>query len=147
VLLLTAAAVLYTEPDGRTSGPPASGPADRVPSASPVATPTPFRTPPGRQSNGPLPIPSGSVGVPIRLDESAALAVVRPGDRVDLLAVRVEPRAAPPLVIASGALVLAVPAQADELDRGVVYLALSPDQARQVVGLPSSVRFAVIVRP
>ncbi|WP_406082628.1 hypothetical protein OHA01_20095 [Micromonospora zamorensis] len=40
----------------------------------------------GSGRTSPLPLPSGAVGVPVRLAEPAALAVARPGTRVDLLA-------------------------------------------------------------
>ncbi|MFI5486660.1 hypothetical protein ACIBXA_14590 [Micromonospora echinaurantiaca] len=103
----------------------------------------PVAGPGGRPA--PLPLPSGAVGVPVRLAEPAALAVVRPGARVDLLAL-------PPgadgsgSLLASRALVLDV-VGADALDAGsALYLALPPDQARRVVSQPEGSRFALLVR-
>ncbi|MET7877998.1 flagellar biosynthesis protein FlgA [Micromonospora sp. DT68] len=98
-------------------------------------------------SSGPLPLPSGAVGVPIRLAEPAALAVVRPGARVDLLA-------APPggadaaeaTVLAPRALVLDVLGAGATDGSAALYLALSPDQAQRAVGLPEGSRFAIVVR-
>lgn len=167
-LLLTAAGVLYAAPAAPDGLAPRSTP---IPTATP-GDPAASRHPPGGQAPGGqapgagatpspqtpappigrLPLPPGAVGVPVRLTEPAALAVLRPGDRVDLLAVADEPRTDanrpdPPATIASGALVLAVPDPAgDPLDQAVVYLALSPTQARETVAFPPSVRFAVIVR-
>lgn len=93
----------------------------------------------------PLPLPSGAVGVPVRLAEPAVLAVLRPGSRVDLLAL-------PPgtdgsgTLLAARALVLDV-VGADALDAGAaLYLALPPDQARRAVSQPEGSRFAIVVR-
>jgi len=85
--------------------------------------------------------------VPIRLAEPAALAVVRPGARVDLLA-------APPggagaaeaTVLAPRALVLDVLGAGATDGSAALYLALSPDQAQRAVGLPEGSRFAIVVR-
>lgn len=92
-----------------------------------------------------LPVPAGAVGVPIRLAEPAALAVTRPGVRVDLLAAVPEPgrAAAKPLLVAGRALVLDVLAP----EEGALYLALQPDQARRAIALPDTARFSIIVRP
>ncbi|MFF5177332.1 flagellar biosynthesis protein FlgA [Micromonospora sp. NPDC000316] len=98
-------------------------------------------------SSGPLPLPSGAVGVPIRLAEPAALAVVRPGARVDLLA-------APPggadaaeaILLAPRALVLDVLGAGATDGTAALYLALRPDQAQRAVGLPEGSRFAIVVR-
>ncbi|PWU56871.1 flagellar biosynthesis protein FlgA [Micromonospora sp. S4605] len=132
-LLGLAAAVLHTPagcPPGLAgSRPPPTGPSSGSPDGGPA----------------PLPLPSGAVGVPVRLAEPAALAVVRPGARVDLLAL-------PPgadgsgSLLASRALVLDV-VGADALDAGsALYLALPPDQARRVVSQPEGSRFALLVR-
>jgi len=132
-LLATAAAVLYAE-DGPT------GPC-------PAAHPTP--------AGGSPTLPTGTVGLPIRLAEPAALSVLRPGDRVDLLALpghtadsdhigEVDARPpASPVTIATAALVLAVSEAADS----ALYLAVPPAAARQASGMPEGTRFSVIVRP
>ncbi|MGI5213274.1 flagellar biosynthesis protein FlgA [Plantactinospora sp. CA-290183] len=172
-LLLLAGGILYlSQPqvscsDGRAGAVrPASSTA---PTATGVAGPaTPARPssagpgtssgPHGGASSGPdggrggaLPLPAGAVGVPIRLAEPAALAVVRPGIRVDLLAVPADDRSArstAPTLVAGRALVLDVLDQAaDDAVAGALYLALAPEQARRAVGMPAPTRFAIIVRP
>ncbi|MEV4540803.1 hypothetical protein [Micromonospora echinaurantiaca] len=103
----------------------------------------PAAGPDGRPA--PLPLPTGAVGVPVRLAEPAALAVVRPGARVDLLALPPGADGAGSL-LASRALVLDV-VGADALDAGAaLYLALPPDQARRAVSQPEGSRFAIVVR-
>lgn len=113
-LLLTAAGVLYADPGSA-----------EVPVAAPTADPDR------------LPIPDGLVGVPVRLAEPTALAVLRTGDRVDLLAVR----DTAPDRVAGGAAVLAVDHTA-----AAVLLALTPEAAAGVVSAPDATSFAVIVR-
>ncbi|HET8682104.1 MAG TPA: flagellar biosynthesis protein FlgA [Micromonosporaceae bacterium] len=119
-LLGLAAAMLYLDPP---PGAPPSCP------AAPATT-----APVGR-----LAVPAGLVGLPVALAEPAAAAVVRPGDRVDLVA-----RPGSGQLIAHGALVLeaigADPAPA-------LYLAMDEPQARAVLRAGSEVRFDVIVRP
>ncbi|MGK5445826.1 flagellar biosynthesis protein FlgA, partial [Micromonospora sp. URMC 105] len=95
---------------------------------------------------GALPLPSGSVGVPVRLAEPAALAVLRPGARVDLLVVPAGRTPVEAGLLASGALVLDV-VGGDAVDgTSALYLALRPDQAQRAVGQPEGSRFAVVVR-
>ncbi|MEH1054893.1 hypothetical protein V6U89_06720 [Micromonospora sp. CPCC 206171] len=95
---------------------------------------------------GALPLPSGSVGVPVRLAEPAALAVLRPGARVDLLVVPAGRTPVAADLVASGALVLDV-VGGDAVDgSSALYLALRPDQAQRAVGQPEGSRFAVVVR-
>lgn len=96
--------------------------------------------------SGALPLPSGTVGVPVRLAEPAALAVLRPGARVDLLVVPAGRTPVAARLLASGALVLDV-VGGDALDgTSALYLALRPDQAQRAVGQPEGSRFAVVVR-
>ncbi|MFC4148521.1 flagellar biosynthesis protein FlgA [Micromonospora mangrovi] len=97
--------------------------------------------PPG---NGALPLPSGSVGVPVRLAEPAALAVLRPGARVDLLVV--PGASAEATLLASRALVLDVVGGNAVDGSSALYLALPPEQAQRTVGMPEGSRFAVVVR-
>ncbi|MFJ6199764.1 flagellar biosynthesis protein FlgA [Micromonospora sp. NPDC092111] len=93
-----------------------------------------------------LPLPSGSVGVPVRLAEPAALAVLRPGARVDLLVVPAGRTATEAVLLAPGALVLDV-VGGDGVDgSAALYLALRPDQAHRTVGQPEGSRFSVVVR-
>lgn len=92
-----------------------------------------------------LPLPDGTVGVPVQLAEPGTAAALRPGDRVDVLARTGEPsaRSGPDATLAHRALVLAVPSPAD----GVLYLAMPPPQARQVARLPPDVAIGILVRP
>lgn len=130
VLLGLAAAVLQT-PAGCPPGPP------------PVGAPT---TPDPARPTGSPTLPAGAVGVPIRLAEPAALAVLRPGARVDLLVVPAGGSPDPSL-LAPRALVLDVVGATGAVDgSSALYLALPPEQARRAVGLPEGSRFAVVVR-
>ncbi|MCZ7439915.1 flagellar biosynthesis protein FlgA [Micromonospora sp. WMMC241] len=130
VLLGLAAAVLQT---------PAGCPPGPTPAGAPT-TPDPART------TGSPALPAGAVGVPIRLAEPAALAVLRPGARVDLLVVPAGGSPDPSL-LAPRALVLDVVGAAGAVDgSSALYLALPPEQARRAVGLPEGSRFAVVVR-
>lgn len=142
-LLLTAAAALYTgepacPPPAASRAPtPAGGDrrsADRTPDAhgpgeSALDSPVP--------GDGRLVAPSGTVGVPVRLADPAALALVRPGDRVDLLL-----GGRRPTVVATSALVLAV-----ALDEGALLLALVPAQARKTASASPGAAFSVTVQP
>ncbi len=129
-LLLTAVAALYA----------------REPAPCPPPPPAAAAPAPSVDASGRLAVPPGAVGVPVRLTEPAVLALVHPRDRVDLLAAgSTSPAPASsrePALQARDALVLGV-VGAD----GAVLLALSPGQARAIVGMPDGTRFGVIVRP
>jgi hypothetical protein len=100
--------------------------------------------PPGRVGDqGGHPVPPGRVGVPVRLAEPTALALIHPGDRVDLLRVDGTTRRAS--AVAVGAPVLDVTG-ADDPTTGGLLLALRPDEAQSAVTGPDS-GFAVLVRP
>ncbi|MFK3984643.1 flagellar biosynthesis protein FlgA [Micromonospora sp. NPDC050397] len=145
-LLSLAAATLYLRepppacPAAPRPVPPAAGPTGPGSPGTPVAAGTR------------LPLPSGMVGVPVRLAEPAALTVVRPGARVDLLVVPTggaagPGRAADSPPIAAHALVLDVLGTTDAAVEGsALYLALPPEQARRTVALPDGTRFAILVR-
>ncbi|MBY8871588.1 flagellar biosynthesis protein FlgA [Micromonospora sp. PLK6-60] len=138
-LLGLAAAVLKT---------PAGCPptATRVRPAAPATTGGAPATGAPLSPGGALPLPPGAVGVPVRLAEPAALAVLRPGARVDLLVVPAGGRTAETVLVAAGARVLDV-VGADVADgSSALYLALTPEQARRAVGQPEGSRFAVVVR-
>ncbi|MFG1839026.1 flagellar biosynthesis protein FlgA [Micromonospora sp. NPDC049175] len=127
--------ITHGRPDDGEAGPTAAG-----------ATAGPPSTTTGSGTAGPLPLPSGAVGVPVRLAEPAALAVVRPGARVDLLAAAPGGASTEAALLAPAALVLDV-LGADTTDgSSALYLALRPDQAKRTVGLPEGTRFAIVVR-
>lgn len=130
--------------DGATAVGPTGGPATTGPGGGASGGPPAGQADEG--TGGTLPLPDGTVGVPVRLAEPAALAVVRPGSRVDLLAVPAGAPSPAPELIAPRALVLDV-VGADALDgSSALYLALSPAHAHRTVGLPEGSRFAVLVR-
>jgi hypothetical protein len=132
ILLGLAAAVLRT-PSGC---PPGVGPAAPGPTQS--ANPAAAR--PGSRGAG-CRFPRRG-GVPIRLALPAALAVLRPGARVDLLVVP----AGGAVLLAARALVLDVVGAEAADGSSALYLALRPEQAQRAVGLPEGSRFAVVVR-
>jgi hypothetical protein len=130
VLLITAAAVLWTRP---TSCDPVIITASSSAPAKPAVAPGTAGA-----------VPPGSVGVPVRLADPAALAVVRPGNRVDLLRLEDDAgrRTTP---VASGALVLDVTGKDDPVTGGLL-LALSPREAERAVAAPGR-GFAILIRP
>ncbi|GAA0817323.1 hypothetical protein [Spirilliplanes yamanashiensis] len=87
-------------------------------------------------------VPKGSVGVPVRLAEPAALGVLQPGDRVDLMAARDDGKASR---IATAALVLGV-GHVDDPGAGL-FLALTAAEARAAAAAPDGARLSVLVRP
>ncbi|SCE81312.1 hypothetical protein GA0070607_1885 [Micromonospora coriariae] len=147
-LLGLAAAVLHT-PAGcppTTRATPSPGPARAGPVDGPQPTDTSATTAGQHPTAGPLPLPSGAVGVPVRLAEPAALAVVRPGARVDLLAAPPGGAGTEAALLAPRALVLDVLGAGATDGSSALYLALRPDQAQRAVGLPEGSRFAIVVR-
>ncbi|MFI1991283.1 hypothetical protein [Actinoplanes sp. NPDC020271] len=94
------------------------------------------------QESGNPSIPAGTVGVPVRLADPTALALVHPGNVVDLLRLGEAGESSP---IASSALVLDVTG-ADDPATGGLLLALDPEQAGRAVG-GSSHGFAILIRP
>ncbi|HWS33667.1 MAG TPA: hypothetical protein VN408_13110 [Actinoplanes sp.] len=81
--------------------------------------------------------------MPIRLADPTALAVVLPGNRVDLLSLDSDRDRTTP--VASAALVLKVTG-ADDPVTGGLLLALTPGEARQALSA-SSRGFAIVIRP
>ncbi|MEV6350032.1 hypothetical protein [Actinoplanes sp. NPDC051851] len=168
VLLITAAGALWSRPSTcatATGAAAVTTPPQGTAAAS--GTPPPARGDTGsgedddvgQTAAGPA-IPSGTVGVPVRLADPSALAVVHPGDRVDLL--RLTGDAGPAagtdsgtdtdggssdgsVVVAGDALVLDVTA-ADDPAGGGLLLALRPDQATAAV-TSSGDGFAILIRP
>jgi hypothetical protein len=171
-LLVTAAGALYTggrSTDAGGCGTPLSG-TTTAPAAHGGAPTTGSGTPATRSSapgadggaqngsaqNGTVPppdrlaLPAGRVGVPVRLAEPATTAVLRAGDRVDLLAVA---SSGATTAVGTDALVLAVgPASpgydgAPATGSAMIVLALTPAEAKRAVGSDPGTRLAVIVRP
>ena len=129
VLLITAAAVLWIRPTS---------------CAAPVivASASPAVPEPSRSSSTAVPV--GSVGVPVRLADPAALAVVKPGNRVDLLRLD-DDTGRRSTAVASDALVLDVTGKDDPVTGGLL-LALRPDEAGRAVAAPGR-GFAILIRP
>lgn len=131
VLLVLAAAVLYAHE------PTASCPSPAAASATPITA-----AGSGAPRSQPT-LPAGFVGMPVRVAEPAALAVVKPGARVDLLASETDGK---PRLLASEALVLDVVPDTLADGHHALYLALRPDQARAAAGMPETTRFTILVR-
>ena len=133
-LLAVAAAILWSAEPVSPCAPVTASTDGPSPSASPSAT---------------LALPAGTVGVPVRLADPAALTAVRPGARVDLLAVPPAGEQKPgvePLLLAGRALVLDVlTGDAGEIG-SALYLALKPAQAQATIAQPEGSRFAIVVR-
>jgi hypothetical protein len=133
-VLTLAAAVAWSGAGGSDRAPTAASPT--LPAslpASPAAAPTiPVE-------GDRLPVPAGLVGVPVPLASPTATAILRPGDRVDLLATGVDdPR---PVVLAEDAPVLAV-----DHPGGAVLLGLPPPAAHEVIAATTTASFAVTIR-
>ncbi len=135
VLLATAAVVLWSRPE--PCAPPPTGAAADPPknSTAPAS--------PGHSTASPTPaVPTGSVGVPVRLADPAALTLVRPGNRVDLL--RLDDATGRTTAVAAAALVLKVTG-IDDPTTGGLLLAVSPAEARLAVSTGHG--FAILIRP
>lgn len=99
----------------------------------------------------------GSVAAPVRIADAGEVALVRPGDRVDVLAAptsdpggQSSPSAqVTALPVASGAVVLSVPQSATSgvTDGGLVVLAVPADTARALAGAAASDRLSLVLRP
>ncbi len=87
-------------------------------------------------------VPAGQVAVPVRLADLAVADLLRPGDRVDVLA-SVDGRATE--VVAAGALVLAVPAAGG--GTGLLVLAVSADTAPGLATATTAATLTVTLGP
>lgn len=117
-----------------------------VPSTGHVVSSIPPTHPTASSSDQPRAapaVPEGSVGVPIRLADPTALALVHPGNRVDLL--RLGDPGGQPTAVAAAALVLRVTG-ADDPTAGGLLLALTPQEAEQAVTTTRE-GFAIVIRP
>ncbi|MEU4216252.1 hypothetical protein [Actinoplanes sp. NPDC026623] len=115
------------KPNGATE-PPSR--ADQVPAGAPMTRNRPA-------------VPAGTVGVPIRLAEPAALRLLRPGDHVDVFRLTGDDRSPP--AVAKAALVLDV-SGIDDPATGGLLLALTPAEARRTV-TGADHGYAVQIRP
>jgi Flp pilus assembly protein CpaB len=96
--------------------------------------------------------PAESTAVPVRLDDPDTAALVRPGDRVDVLGTPVQPDGAPAatgdaVTIAAGVRVLAVLRAKDGADGALVVVATAPSVGRRLTGAAAGHRLTVAVRP
>jgi hypothetical protein len=128
-LLLTAAGVLLL------ASRPAAEPAQQA------AAPAPSACAPAAPRDGP---PRGTVGFPLHLTDSSVLAVVRAGQRVDVL-VQGQAGSAEAVVVAANLPVLRALGTASTPD-GVLYLAVSPGQAGSLAAIGADDRVSVTVR-
>ncbi len=82
------------------------------------------------------------VSAPVRIADAATVRLLRPGDRVDVVAAE---RAGPPRVVAAGARVAEVPAPDQAVGDGgaLVVLSVPRDTARVLVGAGAVTRLAV----
>lgn len=88
----------------------------------------------------------GLVEVPVRLADSASLALLHAGDRVDVLAAPTSSQQAvsSAVTVASGVRVLAVPGQQDS-DGGLIVIAASPATAARLAAAAVGSRLSVTV--
>jgi Flp pilus assembly protein CpaB len=95
--------------------------------------------------------PQESSAVPVRLADAEAAALVRPGDRVDVLGAPVDadgtPGARDAVEVATGVRVLAVLRGDDATDGVVVVVATTTAVARRLAGAATRHRLTVTVRP
>lgn len=157
VLLVTAALVVWSGPQKCAATPTRAGdvsatrgsPAPTGHTAMPPDSATPRMADPvdsgghsESRGNGRATVPTGTVGVPVRLAEPTALTLIHPGDRVDLL--RVGGDNHDPSTIAAAALVLGVSGVDDPTTAGLL-VALTPAEASRAVAAPER-GFAVLIR-
>ncbi|MGW0533479.1 RcpC/CpaB family pilus assembly protein [Streptomyces sp. NPDC003032] len=95
------------------------------------------------------PPPPETVTAPVRIADGAAVGLLRPGDRVDVIAAEGPPGSgAKPRVVAAGARVSEVPEQAEgPAESGaLVVLSVPRDTAARLAGAGASARLAVTLR-
>ncbi|WP_327168228.1 hypothetical protein [Streptomyces subrutilus] len=90
----------------------------------------------------PPPAVERTVSAPVRIADAATVRLLRPGDRVDVVAAE---RTGPPRVVAAGARVVEMPSsEGDTGDGGaLVVLSVPRDTARVLVGTGAVTRLAV----
>lgn len=88
-----------------------------------------------------------AVAVPVRMTDAEAAALLRQGDRVDVLATT---EGAPARLVAGDIHVLSAPRQpadASLADGAIVVFAATPETARQLAGISPTARVTVTLRP
>jgi hypothetical protein len=108
-----------------------------APRSAAVACPTQTVAPSAGPTTGTR-VPAGMVGVTVPVADPSVLAIVRPGDRVDLHSNDSGP------VIADVPVLATLPGA--DLGPPALYLAMTPDQASSILGSPVRTVFRVIVR-
>lgn len=151
-LLATAAVVLWSRPQTCAEAPTAGCVSDPAAdgghsAADPPGPPKPSQINPVGTDLASIQaraaVPSGTVGVPIRLAEPTALQLIRAGDHVDLF--RLNDADEAPQPIATAALVLGVTGPEDPITGGLL-LALTPAEAQQTV-TKADHGYAILIRP
>ncbi|MET9604441.1 hypothetical protein ABZZ17_05155 [Streptomyces sp. NPDC006512] len=82
------------------------------------------------------------VSAPVRIADGATVGLLRPGDRVDVVAAE---RTGPPRLVAAGARVAEVPRTEGEVGEGgaLVVLSVPRETARELVGAGTVTKLAV----
>ncbi len=88
----------------------------------------------------------GLQAVPLRLADAGSAVLVRPGDRVDVLAAPTSGPASVASAVATGVQVLAVPGAAADADGALVVLATTPGVAARLAAAAVTSRLSVTVR-
>jgi len=90
----------------------------------------------------------GLVAVPVRLADPASTALVRPGDRVDVLAASSSPGGPPAAsVVAAAVQVLAVPPASEDVEGALLVVATPSATAVRLAGAAVSAQLSVVVLP
>jgi hypothetical protein len=150
-LLALAAGTLLIDPSPQAGcrgrgGPAATAAQAPTPGRTPTAGPLGSATTTDRTPDPPAALtpPRNTVGVPVQLAEPGTAAVLRPGDRVDVIARTGSPDATTDqeaVVLAHDVLVIS------SSDEGIVYLAIPPRQASRVSQMAPDVAVGVTVHP
>jgi len=89
---------------------------------------------------------TGLQAVPLRLADAGSAVLIRPGDRVDVLAATTSGPSTAASVVATAVQVLALPAAGGEADGALVVLATTPAVAARLAAAAVSSRLSVSVR-
>jgi pilus assembly protein CpaB len=93
-------------------------------------------------------LPDDQVAAPVRVADPAAAALLRAGDRVDVVAASATPDGPPgAATVAAAVRVLAVPTAAISDEGALVVVATTPTIATRLAGVAVSSRLSVVLRP